>query len=87
MTTAPMAVTEPVTTWTDGPKELVKYINKHYIPLYKNVSDYAYEKRIIYQKRQFAGIAAQMMGVCEVLLMGISHHRLVYSMCYFHPSS
>ena len=85
MTTGPKNVKEPVSKWGEGPQELVDYLQNVYIPLYKNFSNHDFNRRLIYQKRQFAGMPAQMMGVCEVLFIGMSHRRLVYS--FFFVSS
>lgn len=79
MTTGPLNIKDPVSKWTAGPQELVDFMNNQYIPKFKNVTVADIKKRLIYQKRQYAGLPSQFMGVCEVLLLGMSHNRLVQS--------
>ena len=43
-----------------------------------------YKKRLIFQKRQYAGIPNQIMGVCDVLLLGMVNDRLVQSTSIYH---
>lgn len=79
MTTGPLHVKLPAVKWTTGPPELVRYMNDVYIPITKEGKDCIKEKHIIYQKRQSAGIAGQIIGVCDVLFLGMSHNRTVRS--------
>lgn len=79
MTTGPLHVKNPSVKWTTGPPELVKYMNDVYIPITKYQNDCIKDKHIIYQKRRFAGVASQIVGVCDVLFLGMSHNRTVRS--------
>ena len=84
MTTGPKELKKPVTKWTSGPEELVNYMNTVYAPKYENATEEDYKKRLIFQKRQYAGIPNQIMGVCDVLLLGMVNDRLVQSTSIYH---
>ena len=84
MTTGPKELKKPVTKWISGPEELVNYMNTVYAPKYENATEADYKKRLIFQKRQYAGIPNQIMGVCDVLLLGMVNDRLVQSTSIYH---
>lgn len=76
--TSPRILQEPATKWNAGEAEFIEYMNSVYIPTHrrevKNESS-----TLIYQKRANAGVANQIMGTCDVLLLGIVNNRSVQS--------
>ena len=76
--TSPRDLKEPTTRWTAGTPTFEEYINDVYIPVQdrevRNGSS-----TLIYQKRTNAGIANQIMGVCDTLILGVVYNRSVQS--------
>ena len=76
--TSPRILKEPVTKWNAGEAEFIEYMNSVYIPTHRReVKSEA--STLIYQKRANAGVANQIMGTCDVLLLGIVNNRSVQS--------
>lgn len=70
-------ISTPKTMWKSGPKSFQRYMIESYLPFlqsHTNVSN-----PIVYIKRGTTGIAGQMRGVCDVLLLGILHNRVIKS--------
>ena len=64
--------------WNAGEAEFIEYMNSVYIPTHRReVKSEA--STLIYQKRANAGVANQIMGTCDVLLLGIVNNRSVQS--------
>ena len=62
--------------WYFGPSRFVEYMNTKYrLIQLKRVSNP--KKRIVYEKKGTTGMAGQMFGVCDTLLLGILHSRAV----------
>ena len=76
--TSPRILKEPVTKWNAGEAEFIEYMNSVYIPTHRReVKEES--STLIYQKRVYAGVANQIMGTCDVLLLGIVNNRSVQS--------
>ena len=76
--TSPRILKEPATKWNAGEAEFIEYMNSVYIPTHRReVKSEA--STLIYQKRANAGVANQIMGTCDVLLLGIVNNRSVQS--------
>lgn len=59
--------------WNSGSEQFINYMNKQFIPFQaQHTND---SNPIIYVKRGTTGIAGQMRGVCDVLLLSIIHQR------------
>ena len=65
-------------SWMFGPAPFVAYMNNEYCALQRNGTRRA-EQLIVYQKKGTTGMAGQMAGVCDVLLLGVLHDRPVQS--------
>lgn len=65
-------------SWKIGPSPFVEYMNNEYYALQKNGTKKA-EQLIVYQKKGTTGMAGQMAGVCDILLLGVLHDRPVQS--------
>lgn len=76
----PIHIEKPKTRWMSGPDPLCKYMNDVYIPLTMNHSSDK-DKMIIYAKRGTTGIAGQISGMCDVLLLGILNDRVFKCLC------
>lgn len=70
------SVSENLTSWIYGPNDWVRYMNEEYKPFYEqNVA--TTNKRIVYEKKGTTGMAGQLFGVCDTLLLGVLHQRVV----------
>ena len=76
--TSPRILKEPVTKWNAGEAEFIEYMNSVYIPTHRREVE-SEASTLIYQKRANAGVANQIMGTCDVLLLGIVNNRSVQS--------
>ena len=72
-------------SWMFGPAPFVAYMNNEYCALQRNGTRRA-EQLIVYQKKGTTGMAGQMAGVCDVLLLGVLHDRPVQSNATSSPS-
>ena len=64
--------------WVYGPPLFLKYMNTKYKTIQrKRVSQPKH--RIVYEKKGTTGMAGQMIGVCDTLLLGILHNRGIQS--------
>ena len=71
-------------SWYYGPSRFVQYMNTKYrLIQLKRVSNP--KRRIVYEKKGTTGMAGQMFGVCDTLLLGILHNRAVQ--CFVHISA
>ena len=76
--TSPRILKGSVTKWNAGEAEFIDYMNSVYIPTHRReVKEES--STLIYQKRANAGVANQIMGTCDVLLLGIVNNRSVQS--------
>ena len=74
--TSPRILKGSVTKWNAGEAEFIDYMNSVYIPTHRReVKEES--STLIYQKRANAGVANQIMGTCDVLLLGIVNNRSV----------
>lgn len=73
--TAPRVLRKPKTQWISGPETFVNFMNKQYLPRFQQEMEIT-TNQIIYQKAGTVGIANQMYGVCDTLLLGILNNRL-----------
>lgn len=78
MSTGPKVVKPSGTMWISGSDVLISYMNSYYIPLQQN-NIHNTTDQIIYQKKGNVGIATQLFGVCDILLLGIINDRLIQS--------
>ena len=76
--TSPKNLKKPTTKWNTGNVSFVEYMNNVYIPVQEQNVRKA-SSTIIYQKRFVAGIANQIMGVCDTLIMGLVNNRSIQS--------
>ena len=76
--TSPRILKEPATKWNAGEAEFIEYMNSVYIPTHRREVK-SESSTLIYQKRANAGVANQIMGTCDVLLLGIVNNRSVQS--------
>ena len=64
--------------WAFGPPLFLEYMNTKYKALQrKRVSQP--KRRIVYEKKGTTGMAGQMIGVCDTLLLAILHDRAIQS--------
>lgn len=59
--------------WISGTKELIDYMNNQFIPFEKEHTNDT--NPIIYMKRGTTGIAGQMRGACDALLLSMLNKR------------
>ena len=59
--------------WISGTKELIDYMNNQFIPFEKEHTNDT--DPIIYMKRGTTGIAGQMRGACDALLLSMLNKR------------
>lgn len=78
MSTGPKIVKPSNATWVTGSDTFMSYMNTFYIPKIQNSVHNATDQ-IIYQKKGSTGIANQMFGVCDILLLGILNNRSIQS--------
>ena len=68
--------------WVFGPPPFLEYMNTKYKSLQrKRVSQP--KRRIVYEKKGTTGMAGQMIGVCDTLLLAILHDRAIESRLLF----
>lgn len=68
--------------WVFGPPPFLEYMNTKYKSLQrKRVSQP--KRRIVYEKKGTTGMAGQMIGVCDTLLLAILHDRAIQSRLLF----
>ena len=84
-TTGPKDVKKPNTTWKKGCADLVQYMNDVFLPLQERDMQNS-TSRLIYQKRGNAGLANQIAGVCDTLVLGVVYNRVVQSRFRSQPS-
>ena len=77
-TTGPKDVQKPNTTWKKGCADLVQYMNDVFLPLQERDMQNS-TSRLIYQKHGNAGLANQISGVCDTLVLGVVYNRVVQS--------
>ena len=65
-------------TWFYGPSDLVHYMKTVYTPFHKANSK-TVNMTIVYEKKGTTGMAGQLFGVCDSLLLGVLHNRVVKS--------
>ena len=71
----PINISDPVTEWISGSSQFIHYMNTVFIPNQKkNILNQ--NKLIVYAKRGTTGIAGQMSGMCDVLLLAILNNRV-----------
>ena len=75
MSTGPRILEKPKTQWITGPEMFVDFMNLNYLPRFEKEMAET-QSQIIYQKAGSIGIATQMYGVCDSLLLGILNDRL-----------
>ncbi len=78
MSTGPRIVESSDATWIAGSDTFVSYMNTYYLPFQKHSIHNATDQ-IIYQKKGSIGIATQLFGVCDILLLGIVNNRSIQS--------
>lgn len=70
----PINISRPNTKWISGSSQFVDYMNTVFIPEQEqNVKNR--KNVIVYMKRGTTGIAGQMSGMCDVLLLAILNRR------------
>ena len=75
------SVSKPKTIWKSGSKAFRLYMKDYYLPfLHANTNA---SNPIVYVKKGTTGIAGQMRGVCDILLLGILHNRVIKSSIIF----
>lgn len=67
----------PSKEWKYGPSEFVSYMNHVYLP-----NQGIFKKKLVYKKRGTTGIAGQMKGACDTLLLAILSNRTFQSICF-----
>lgn len=72
---SPRILYNPRTIWRSGPIAFSRYMNREYIPFHKSHTNTS--NPIVYIKKGTTGIAGQMRGVCDVLLLSIIHNRVL----------
>lgn len=70
-------VKQPIIKWVSGPPAFRDYMNSYYIPFHQQHTNDS--NPFVYLKRGTTGIAGQMRGACDVLLMSIIHNRVFKS--------
>ena len=71
----PINISDPITGWISGSSQFIRYMNTVFIPNQKkNILNQ--NKLIVYAKRGTTGIAGQMSGMCDVLLLAILNKRV-----------
>ena len=64
--------------WVYGPSRFLKYMNTEYQRIQQNGTRLS-TQLIVYEKKGTTGMAGQIVGVCDALLLGILHDRPVQS--------
>ena len=64
--------------WVYGPSRFLKYMNTEYQSIQQNGTRRS-AQLIVYEKKGTTGMAGQIVGVCDALLLGILHDRPVQS--------
>ena len=64
--------------WVYGPSRFLKYMNTEYQRIQQN-GTHRSAQLIVYEKKGTTGMAGQIVGVCDALLLGILHDRPVQS--------
>lgn len=70
----PIEITAPKTKWISGNWKFKSYMNDYFIP-FQQENAATFPRKTIYLKRGTTGIAGQMSGMCDVLLLSILHNR------------
>lgn len=64
--------------WFDGPSDWVQYMKNVYTPFHERNLRTS-NTTIVYEKKGTTGMAGQLFGVCDSLLLGVLHNRSVQS--------
>ena len=64
--------------WVFGPPPFLEYMNTKYKSLQRK-RVFQPRRRIVYEKKGTTGMAGQMIGVCDTLLLAILHDRAIQS--------
>ena len=71
----PINISDPISEWISGSSQFRQYMNTVFLPQQKkHILDR--DKLIVYAKRGTTGIAGQMSGMCDVLLLAILNNRV-----------
>ena len=68
--------------WVFGPPHFLEYMNTKYKSLQRK-RVFQPRRRIVYEKKGTTGMAGQMIGVCDTLLLAILHDRAIQSRLLF----
>lgn len=78
----PIHIDLPKTKWITGNDKFKEYMNNVFIP-HQQQHSLNTTTQIIYLKRGTTGIAGQMSGMCDVLLLAILNNRVFQCIVYF----
>lgn len=70
----PLVIDLPKTRWNTGNYKFQSFMNDYFIP-FQQANSATFPNKTIYLKRGTTGIAGQMSGMCDVLLLSILNNR------------
>ena len=73
MSNVPLKIEEPTTKWAFGDSKWLSYVNKKYQLTEQDASKF--DTAIVYQRKGPRGMATQMIGACDAVLLGIVNDR------------
>lgn len=65
-------------SWVFGPPPFLDYMNTKYKAIQRKRA-FQPRRRIVYEKKGTTGMAGQMIGVCDTLLLAVLHDRAIQS--------
>ena len=77
-----LKLTSNESNWVFGPPPFLEYMNTKYKSLQRK-RVFQPRRRIVYEKKGTTGMAGQMIGVCDTLLLAILHDRAIQSRLLF----